>query len=61
MSQDQTYLEEFTERIKDRYTAEELVEILGLSVEDIVEVYFEECMENRLLQKELGIQDFDDE
>lgn len=38
-------IEEYLDHLDDRYTAEELVELLGLSTRDILERFREECIE----------------
>lgn len=38
-------VDEFLKRVADKYSASEIVEILGLSEEDILEVYMEEVLE----------------
>ena len=41
---DQDSVNQLCEMISDRFTAEELVEILGLTTEDVFNRYIEECL-----------------
>ena len=52
-------LDEFKQRIVDRYTAAELVDLLDISVEDIVEIQeiIERILDSKLLAEELGVQE----
>jgi len=52
-------LDEFKQRIVDRYTAAELVDLLDISIEDIVEIQevIERILESKLLAEELGVQE----
>jgi len=52
-------LDEFKQRIVDRYTAAELVDLLDISVEDIVEIQeiVDRILASRLLAEELGVQE----
>ena len=52
-------LEELKARIADRYTAAELVDLLGVSVEDIIEEYISLILENSELLEEAGFQEED--
>ena len=45
MSVDYELLEEFKAELSERYTAEELCELLGLDVWDIIEAFPEKIME----------------
>ena len=38
---DQELLQEFKDRLADRYTCAELVDLLDIPVEDIISLYFE--------------------
>lgn len=42
---DEDYTDEFLARIADKYTAEELVEVLGLDVWQIIEMFRERVLE----------------
>lgn len=48
MSVDEELFEEFKSSLADRYTAEELCELLSLDVWDIIEAFPEQIMELRL-------------
>lgn len=45
---DEEQLADLRAALCDRYTAEELTEILNLSVEDIFDMFVEKCMELNL-------------
>jgi hypothetical protein len=55
MSQDTDYLQEYKNRLIERYEIIDLVEILGLTIEDFIEVFYDDLIENHHLQKELGV------
>lgn len=38
-------IEEYLNQLEDRYTAEELVELLELDVRDIIEAFRDKCIE----------------
>jgi len=42
---DTELIEEYLDHLEDKYTAEELVELLELSTRDILERFREECIE----------------
>lgn len=44
---DREILEEFKLSLKDKYTAEELVEILGITEDDILEMFEDKVIEFR--------------
>lgn len=52
-------INEFRERLIERYDAVDLVDALGLTVEDIWEAFAERCMDNQELIKETGIHQVD--
>ena len=56
---DRRALDELKARIADRYTAAELVDLLGVSVEDIIEEYISLILENSELLEEAGFQEED--
>lgn len=56
---DYTLTQEFRERLIERYDGVSLAEILGLTVEDIWEAFFDRCLENSELIYETGIFDID--
>lgn len=41
---DDDYVDQLRAMLTDRFTAEEVVEILGLEVEDIFERFLDECL-----------------
>lgn len=45
MSMDRELLEEFKKELADKYTAEELSELLGLDVWDIIEMFEDKIVE----------------
>jgi len=45
MSMDIELIEEYLNHLEDKFTAEELVELLGLETRDIIERFREECIE----------------
>lgn len=47
MSVDRELLEEFKAQLLDRYTAEELVEVLQITAEDILEMFEDKVTEFR--------------
>lgn len=58
---DYTLTQEFRERLIERYDGVSLAEILGLTVEDIWEVFFDRCMDNSELIQETGIFSIDED
>lgn len=55
MSQDLELIEQFRLRLVDRYTATELVDLLDITIEEILEAFEEKWQENAFLQEEVGI------
>lgn len=56
MSLDTELIEEFKNRLADRYTAVELVELMEISVEDIIEKYIEYILQfHQELVEEVGM------
>lgn len=55
MSQDLELIEQFRLRLVDRYTATELVDLLDITIEEILEAFEEKWRENAFLQEEVGI------
>jgi hypothetical protein len=53
--------QEFRERLIERYDGVSLAEILGLTVEDLWEVFFDRCMDNSELIHETGIFSIDED
>ena len=53
--------QEFRERLIERYDGVSLAEILGLTVEDLWEVFFDRCMDNSELIQETGIFSIDED
>lgn len=51
MSLDLELFLEFRERLVDKYTAEELCELLGLTAEDIIDAFEEKVLELRDLDE----------
>ncbi len=51
---DRRALDELKARIADRYTAAELVDLLGVPVEDIIEEYINRILRSELLLEEVG-------
>lgn len=51
--------QEFKDRLADRYTASELVDLLGVPVEDIINEYWDRILESRLLLEEVGLPEED--
>lgn len=45
LSMDIEMIEEYLNHLEDKYTAEELVELLGLSTRDILERFRDECVD----------------
>jgi hypothetical protein len=45
MSQNEDLIEEYLNQLADAYTAEELCELLGLEVWDILEAFRERCID----------------
>lgn len=43
---DQEFLNELRERLAERYTAAELVDLLDVPVEDIIEMYLDRIIDN---------------
>lgn len=56
---DRRALDELKARIADRYTAAELVDLLDVSVEDIIEEYINRILRSELLLEEVGYLDED--
>lgn len=54
MMVDAKLTQEFKDRLADRYTSSELVDLLGVPVEDIIEIYFDKIVESTLLLEEVG-------
>lgn len=48
--------EMFKQRLIDRYTAAELVELLDISIEDVLEAFEPRWSENKFLLEETGMQ-----
>lgn len=51
---DRRALDELKARIADRYTAAELVDLLDVSVENIIEEYINRILASELLMEEVG-------
>lgn len=61
MSIDLELQEEFKARLAERYTGYELVEILDISVEEIIETFLPRVLGSRLLLEETGMLQEEDE
>ena len=46
---DQELVDMYIENLNERYTAEELVELLGLSTMQIIDAFYEEVLDHRNL------------
>lgn len=49
-------IEEYLNRIKETYTVYDLIEILGMDIDQFLEITWDLLLENQQLQLELGIQ-----
>lgn len=54
-------IQEFRERLIERYDGVALAEVLGLTVEDIWEAFSDRCLDNEELLEETGIKQLDDD
>lgn len=55
MSINEDLTEEFLNRVKERYSIEELVEILEMTIDDFIDLTWDNLLENHQLQIECGI------
>lgn len=61
MSADEDLIEEFLARVKERYDIADLVEILDMTIDDFVDLTWDDLLENPELQIECGILKEDNE
>ena len=48
MSDDPDFVDAYLQQVRDRFTAEELVEVLGLDVEDIINAFYDQILDKKI-------------
>lgn len=54
MMRDDNLYDELIERLVDRYTAPELIDLLDMSIEDLISYLPEDVLMNQIVLRELG-------